>query len=402
MDTDKLLRKPHLVIGLYGVSGSGKSHALATIAKERVEWRCVEGKDVMFNVLRDQGLSWEAFSTLTDSEKIEIREKACQRIREHYQHGVTIVSGHCSFPTTATTGEDPAVSFHDVFTVGDAETYNVILYLDKPSQIIYDQREIDRATSKRSRSCISKQDIERWIDHEKGVLEQACLNNHIQFKVIGWDEHSDDSVIIDAIQKELIVPWATHFQQASELALVDVVDKLPESDLFLLIDADRTLTPQDTGRLFFEHAMQTGDPLKTVFSRYKDYTFQAFFEASLLYTSAMKDVSEYKKLSEKIGSYHVELYQAWKDFLYLQLPKGVHAIVVTCSNYEIWQAVVGNLNRSKDAGGDITVVAGNHLGLHSYIVDDKAKAILARELRKRFCGCQIFCFGDSGTFCFRC
>ena len=44
-----------LVIGIYGISGSGKSHVLSEIQAARMEWRCLEGSEVIQQMMREDG-----------------------------------------------------------------------------------------------------------------------------------------------------------------------------------------------------------------------------------------------------------------------------------------------------------------------------------------------------------
>mmetsp|Transcript_3489 Transcript_3489/g.9645 ORF Transcript_3489/g.9645 Transcript_3489/m.9645 type:complete len:129 (-) Transcript_3489:1793-2179(-) len=67
-----------LVVGLYGISGSGKSHALDVLAKSRPEWLCLEGSKVIETVLKLEGSEnpMTTFSNMNAAEKGAIREKA--------------------------------------------------------------------------------------------------------------------------------------------------------------------------------------------------------------------------------------------------------------------------------------------------------------------------------------
>ena len=209
--------------------------------------------------------------------------------------------------------------------------------------------------------------------------------------------------LIKLIVEKVVAPAANAAKVKSEQGLRAAIQaEIPESDVYLLIDGDRTLCPQDTGSLFFDQIKTFGseDPLKQIFKRYDEYTFQAFWEVAMLYDKAVPR-TEYLRLSKMIGRDSVHMCQAWRSFL-LAIPRTVHPILVSCSNREVWQAMLAKA-ASNGGGGDsdgisrASIIAGNNVSLHSYLVDGNAKAIVARELRKNNGGCRILSFGDSGT-----
>ena len=143
-----------LVVGLYGVSGVGKSRAMADMSKERIEWRCLEGSQKIRDVLSAQGLNMDDFQhNMTEDEKTAIRKKAAESIRK--EPGVSIVAGHCSFPVEFKRGQNSSsVVFDDVFTQSDGHTYDAIFYLDKPAELIALQRQKDGARKRLDLSLI--------------------------------------------------------------------------------------------------------------------------------------------------------------------------------------------------------------------------------------------------------
>jgi adenylate kinase len=392
------------VVGIYGVSGCGKSHTLATIRKERFEWRCMEGRQVIEDVLLEDedGKVLADFSVMSKNEQTRIRLEAADRIRSY--RGVTLVSGHCSFLTPKPSGvavladKTEELSFDDVFTQGDAKTYDTILYLEKDAREIFQQREGDQ---ERKRPKITIYMIEKWIQHEKDLLVRECEAHGIPFSLVHkWEE------VIRYIDDVIVSSMATETRLRSNENLSRAVRDLPRADVYLLIDGDRTITPEDTGRLFFksignrfDDPSVQADPLKSIFKRFPNYSFQAFLAVAMLYGVTMSD-SEYQLLSRDCGT-SLQLYPAWKDFL-LRLPGNVHPILISCSNREIWHASLqahGLVGSKASPSPGMSILAGNNIGIHNYIVDGDAKALAARVLRKRCPGCYVISFGDSGL-CF--
>jgi hypothetical protein len=138
-----------------------------------------------------------------------------------------------------------------------------------------------------------------------------------------------------------------------------------------------------------------------IYGRYDEYCPQAFVEAALLYTS-IGSSEVYKSISHDVGHNQVQLYDSWVPFL-SSLPAGVHPILISCSNREVWSAALARVGLKSPSGtpgvrSDMSLIAGNHLGLHSYIVDVEAKGLVVRWLREFHPGCTVISFGDSGMF----
>jgi adenylate kinase len=379
------------VVGLYGISGSGKSRALSKAAKLRPEWRCLEGSEVIKEVLEEKALSFDDFQGMDEMAKGSIRSNATRKIRTF--KGVSIVAGHYSFPLP---GDE--LVFRDVFNKDDAQTYSYIFYLERDVQVIFQQRKQDNLAAKRTRSQLSIDALEKWIGHEQKMLERDCKTHNIRFGII---KSADE--LISRMESEVMPPLVKEVQMASEQALCSAVELMPSSDVYLLLDGDRTLCPLDTGRLFFEDARLTDrfgdDPLKRIFKRYAGYTFQAFLEVAMLYERALSQ-SDYEELSKRIGTNDVDIYPQWIRFL-SNLPPTVHAILVSSGNREVWRAALGAngvlANSDKGtASSKISIVAGNHTTLHPYVLDNFGKAMVATALRRKSGGCKILSFGDSG------
>ena len=240
---------------------------------------------------------------------------------------MTIVAGHCSFPVVARSGEETnateAITFKDVFTASDGDLFDIILYLDKDPKEVYMHRKNDNETSKRERAHLSVEAIKQWIEHEKKVLEEECTKYNIDLFLV-----SDKDMIEQYISTHVLDPLVLKLQAESHLALKAEIEKIPESDVFLLIDGDRTLCPVDTGKLFTDQAIPDyDDPLKMIFKRYDVYCFQAFIEVAMFYANALS-THDYQALSLSIAKNEVVIYKQWLQLL-TRLPPNAHAIVLT-------------------------------------------------------------------------
>lgn len=254
------------VVGIYGVSGCGKSRLWSLLQAAHPEWRCLEGSSVIHSILEQHGEGLKDFHAKSESEKDEIRNRAVKVIRDY--PGVTIVAGHCSFPE-ATGAKEDNVAFNDVFTEGDRETFDIILYLDKDPMKVHLQREQDNETSKQTRPSLSVEVLKQWIEHEKHVLQNECDNYGIEFEII-----QNDDTVAGYISKHVVAPLANKGQEESTQNLREALAAIPSADVFLLVDGDRTLCPKDTGKVFVDLVwdVQDEDSIKSIFKRYDTYT----------------------------------------------------------------------------------------------------------------------------------
>jgi adenylate kinase len=227
-----------VVIGLYGISGAGKSYCLALLRKERPEWRCIDGSQVMEGVLRDRGYDGiESFKGLAKDDATTVRQEALRRIQAFA--GVTVVAGHGSFPKRS--DSMTTLEFDDVFTKEDGETYNAILYLDVDADAVYKHRSDD---SSRIRPAYDTACLERWICHEEELLKNKCKEHGILFELVRPVD------VVKCIVERVVHPWVESVLQRSKAALEQAVARVPAADVYLMIDGDRTFTPADTGRAF--------------------------------------------------------------------------------------------------------------------------------------------------------
>ena len=392
------------LVGLYGIQGVGKSYILNQIANECIEWRVCDGSDLIREVLRDRDQIMEHFDQdMTPIERADVRKAAIERAKK--KPSITLVAGHGSFASKE--DDDASLTFNDVFTPADGAAYDHIIYLEKSAGVVFEQVQKD---NERSRTILSTEHLQLWMDHEKELLEAYCLEHGIAFQVFCLDGCDDHLNLINIITEKVVMPACEGARLKSEQALIMSMKEVPAADVYLLIDGDRTLVPQDTGTLFFDQVLTLNvpQPLKKIFKRYESYTFQAFWEVAMLYSNVLS-LDEYNSLCKKIGSEQVHVYEAWHSFLD-GLPNNVHPIILSSSIREVWLAM--QLHHTEKHGqtsglSRASVIAGNSLSLHSYIIDAQAKALVAKELRRLHCGCIIVGFGDSGErlssfvfFCF--
>ena len=102
--------------------------------------------------------------------------------------------------------------------------------------------------------------IEKWIEHEKDLLQRECTKHDIIFAIVG--EGNDP---IRYISEQIVAPLILKAERASRQALISAVQTIPEADVHLLVDEDGTLCGDDTGTMFFAQNDHGGGVLNQIF-----------------------------------------------------------------------------------------------------------------------------------------
>lgn len=166
-------------IGLYGVSGTGKTTILKEISQliSNVIW--LEGSKL---VISEAGLTLEQFKKLPDSEKYFYREKAIDKAfeiqRKEGKH--IIIDGHLVFAK----GEN---EFENVMTEKDKTFYTDYIYLNLPTETIL-QRQQNDGDKKRNHSAKT---ITNWVAFELQELKEFCDYNNLNLHILGTTDSKE-------------------------------------------------------------------------------------------------------------------------------------------------------------------------------------------------------------------
>ena len=332
-----------------------------------------------------------AFQNLDDNDKLNWRQRAIDTIGKDCSRKkkTGIVAGHFMFWPE----EDP--NGHTVCTPNDLAIYTHILYLDTPTDLVEQRRMND---SQKFRSPASIHHLHRWQQAEKTELRDLCRQHGILFTSLV------SSTPLEKISY-LLNDFRHHTEEANLRRAESRLDNIIAAfggqarlKTVLVMDADKTLASQDTGKLFWKtHTLahpqtlrEYDDPLKGVFSSQLGYSYTAFRQATLLYEERADD-QEFDVICDKVTSM-VTIYPEFALLLRQVAeadPGHVAAIVVTCGLRHVWDKILAREGLSEK----VKVIGGGRIA-DGFVVTPSVKTALVSRFRDVH-HMYVFAFGDS-------
>ena len=373
-----------VVIGLYGIPGSGKTFLLHQIQQElgKEQFAYYEGSEKIA-ALVPGGL--DVFKMLQENEKVRWRQLTIDTIGKECGESrkVGVVTGHFMFWPEAEENGRP------VYTQNDLETFTHILYLDIPAEVVLQRRLGD---THRNRPSVSVTHLDKWQQVEKTLLRVLCRDNGILFSTVSPQPSLLTRVFM------LLRDFQQHSEKYNLSRAESMLDKIVATgqgrlETMLVLDADRTLAAVDTGILYWERLSSSsfGDvypPLKTLFSSPLGYTYTAFRQATLLYEESTDD-PQFEVICQEVAS-AVTMYPEFVALLkQVSNEEHIGAVVVSCGLLRVWEIVLEREGLSET----VKVIGGGRI-TNGLVVTAKVKAALVarlRDLHKLY----TWAFGDS-------
>ncbi|KAF8143822.1 uracil phosphoribosyltransferase-domain-containing protein [Mycena galopus ATCC 62051] len=373
------------VIGLYGVSGCGKSYLLDHLKADtqlgQHDFAFYEGSAII-DALVPSGL--DAFKRMSAHDKTRWREKAIAYIADACAASgkIGLVAGHFLF-----WDDESEEAGHRVWTERDAAVFTHILYLNVPPHDVVERRANDRH---RHRSAVSQDHIRKWQGEECEQLRRICLQKKIIFTAAP-PLAGAVSALIRAIQRNT----EAYSLSCAQTRLDDVVSGFRAAkmkrDTMLVFDGDKTLIAEDTGQLFWEIAVAdtplTGDdPLKTLFSSPFGYSYKAFLQAAFIYEAVDKEkFYNYCAQAASAATIHPEILSLLKE----AAERRIGAVILTCGVRLIWETILHAAGLSQA----VKVIGGGRIQ-DQLVITSRTKRALVMRLRDVH-DIYVCAFGDS-------
>lgn len=372
------------VIGIYGVPGCGKTFLLRQLeqelGRERIDF--YEGSEVIAGLVPG-GL--DAFKKLPQQNKEHWRRLAIDKIGKTCADNgrVAVVAGHLMFWAEGEANGDP------VYTENDLNIFTHIIYLDTPAEVALQQQLND---TERTRPPSSVDHIQKWQKKEKQLLRELCYQHGILFSVAIPGQRLLNRVVT-------LLHDFMHHSEDFNLSTVELkIDEVVVADpgklrTMLVLDADRTLSEKDSGKLFWNllsnnsRATDKEYHLKTLFGSALGYSYTAFRQATLLYEDFADDL-EFESLCEGVAG-AVTMYPEFVALLQ-QVAEQDHvgAVVITCGLRRVWEKVLDREGLS----GKIKVIGGGRIN-DGLVVTASVKAAVVSRLRDSY-DMYVLAFGD--------
>lgn len=384
-------KKPKIV-GIYGVPASGKT-TLVNSLKTKLDRELFvfhEGSELINKVMINSG-GLAKFKTLSFEDKNDWRELAMRQAeKESGYHATCVITGHAIFWKE---GEHPE---KHVFTDADGECYSHVVYLNPDPATVHDRLIHDHT---RTRDPSSVAHIRGWQHDEKLALRKICTKKGIPFTVVARDEPENvlERLLLDIQNSD----EENNLSKARE-KLDEAVSCAQAAQVFVVLDADRTLAPVDASDIFWQKRKVPENPVKGhIFWQKKEehpmkaifkdwgFTYNAFRQAMLLNEEAC-NYDENSKPRAATVAQEITLYDPVKQFLRrISNEVSVHAIVLTSGLREVWHEVIGQAG----LGAKVTVIGGGRLS-DGFVVTPDVKTSLVNRLRYKHKK-QVCAFGDS-------
>ena len=377
-----------IVVGLYGISGSGKTYLLTKL-KEKLgttQFAFYEGSEVIATLVPG-GL--EAFKDMEEQKKKHWRQRAIDTIEKNSSDSgqVAVVAGHFMFWSKE---QEAGLT---VCTQNDLDVFTHILYLDIPTDNVEQFRRND---TRRDRPSLSASHLRKWQQEEKTQLRNLCRHHGILFSLIS--PYPTEETLLEKVSTLLLdfkdqTEKHNLFQAESRLDRA-IAASQGQLKTVLVMDADKTLAAEDTGALFWKKVSDwkpleyEASTLKTLFSGPLQYTHTAFRQAILLYEEATDD-QEYEAICQDVAS-EVKMHPEFVSLLQLLgEEESIGAVVVTSGLRRVWDKVLEREGLSKK----VEVIGGGRIG-DGLVISAAVKGALVARLRE-FHRVYVWAFGDS-------
>ena len=331
-----------LRIGIYGVSGVGKSTLIQSLEKYNQCLQVVDGSQVIDDTVAG-GLQAFKAKDLAGKTADRLKAVACLQGIHSASQKHTVIAGHYSFATEA--GYDVA------WTEADANFYDVIFLLHKSPERVWAQNQSDQS---RKRDYSIRQ-LQQWQEYERQGLEEVCEQRNISLYPLDGELNAEEleSAFIEKLSEAVITCLCRDITHSG----------VPSIALF---DCDGTLNHDD-----IYNFSPDGSPEKitTLFKKYPAYCQKAFWDVSnyLDFDLGKPVISKMVEQAKRSLTIHPVMLKKLSELR----ENGTAIVFVSCGFPEAWN--------TGDFQADY-LIGGASFGLHGCIMTHSGKRLLAELL----------------------
>lgn len=185
------------IIGLYAISGSGKSHLLNNLKTDPAlaSFAFYDGSEVLD---RDTPGGLTAFRQLAEDRKKLYREDALARNSKECQDAnkTGVVAGHYMFWNPELSPKEKIVRIEKEW-----DTYTHIVYLNVDAELVARRRRDDAL---HARSDVAVEDLRAWQATERNALREKCRERSVLFTSVAEHASSISSVTLVRLKALLL------------------------------------------------------------------------------------------------------------------------------------------------------------------------------------------------------
>ena len=349
-----------MIIGLYGISGCGKTSLCKLIEKYTDIFRMIDGSVLMEEIIPG-GIS--GFKKMSDTDKYKYREIVIREIESRHRDSSyhTIVTGHYSF--LKADGE-----YEIAWTEADGNIYDHIFCIKDSASEIRKQC-INDSNRVRIDHPVSK--IEQWQNLECENLEENCKLKNIPFSLI--TSHEIDNRLIE------------FYEILSKNKIIELCKELKPSSnkKFSIFDCDGTLFAGDSLDYLSDSEYMNKRKIRSIFEKNGDYCFKSFFEIAQYYSQVpfeiMQNFIDHASRAIILNPDMLDILRNNEHDRQL--------IWITSGFPEIWKSI------AQKYGLKVTIIGGNNLLTSDFIISNEEKELLVQTLVEK--GAEVFAYGDS-------
>lgn len=164
---------------------------------------------------------------------------------------------------------------------------------------------------------------------------------------------------------------------------INLILERSNKQTFVIIDGDRTLIPTDSTKYFFQYLKLDYADIKAIYKEH-GYSYRAFHEVATYYSKI--EATNYASACFSSAN-SVAIYPEFISFIN-SVKDQAELILITSGLKQSWQNVIRN-----NYLDFMHVIGGNYFPSDEFIVDKKAKGIIANSIKQD--NRNVFAFGDT-------